>query len=677
MKFNFFKSAAALLSIGILMTGCNSDDFLTDNEIPVEKDTDFYINVKIATPAESETRANDNFSAGDYINGTEDEQKIHEILFVFFNSNHQYVGNSTYIPTETDKKPGDNGSVETVMNITVPVTVAAGSTKPAYVMAYVNPTNRSKNDLLNDYYTALGAFRKLNDVIPTDNHNGYSMNNSVYYEQKKDDESPTIAVPISDKQLFTSEEEAKANTTTAQVIIYVERIVAKVTLDKSKTKPWTETDNTVVDENENKYTLEFEVLGWGLSNLERNTFLVKNFREDVFDNPTDFDSPFTFTNFTWKVLDGRLNNPADPTKSLTAPAWNYPGSPDKTGDWGISGHRTFWALSPTYYHTNVKIPAYADEIYDGTKVNEKGSSLIYRSFNDIYNTKSTPVVGNFGKSMGETQYTLEHTMQASMVTEYQKRAVTSAIVVGKYKLKAEDGTNMTYDDFFMRKIVTEANTKYILYPSVEDMKKAYLAANITLFIKKEGENGEVSYEKVPFATPEGGTITTYFDDFTIEHPRKDITGDYIPSRYVTLKLKDGFTHEYFYQDANAQYLPVTESNLKAVNKLLYENMIGMLGGIEEYHNGYAYFEIPIRHLWGRDNKSIGEKDFEAQLGQYGIVRNHCYNVFVEGIQGIGIGISDPDAPIIPNLENDKYFVKTEIRVQRWRVAPNQNVILKP
>ena len=676
MKFNLFKNVAALLSLGILMTGCTSDSLMSEPETPVEKDTDFYINVKIATPAEQETRANDNFSAGDYVDGTADEQKIHEILFVFFNSDNQYVGNSTYIPTAEDVKPGDGGSVETIMNITVPVTVAAGSTKPAYVMAYVNPTNRSKTDLLNDYFTALGAFRKLNDVVPTSTHNGYSMNNSVHYEQQKDTELPTIAVPIEEGQLFTSEDEAIANAAKAQVVIYVERVVAKVTLGKSETKTWYEKDNVVEDENSRKYRLDFDVKGWGLSNLERNTFLVKNFREEAWGNPTDFDTPFSFSNFSWKDLNGRLT-----TGGLTSPSWNYPGNVENADNWAISGHRTFWALSPTYYPLdNVIIPSYADEIYDANKrVDENGSSLIYRSFNDIYKTTGTPQIGTYGKNLKETQYTLEHTMQASMVTDFQKRAVTSAIVVGKYKLvdvtDGETGTEKVYDDFFMRKIVTEATTKYILYTSVEEMKKAYLASNITLFIKKEGVEGE--YENIPFATPDGGTITTYFGDFIIEHPRQDITGSHIPSRYVTLMLKEGFEHDYYYQDANGTYEKVTEDNRAAINKSLYENMIGMLGGVEEYHSGYAYFEIPIRHLWGRDNKSIGDKDFEAKLGQYGIVRNHSYNIIVEGIQGIGIGISDPDAPIIPNTENDKYFVKTEIRVQRWRVVPAQNVVLRP
>lgn len=686
MRSKLFGNVAAFMSLGMFLIGC-SESLVPEPSQPLEKDTDFYINVKIATPAEEETRAdNTNTSANDYVNGTDEEQAINKILFVFYNSANQYVGNATYTPSGNQTAVDDKiaGSIETIMQFTVPVTVAAGSTKPAYVMAYVNPTLKAESDLFNDYEKALGAFRNLDDVLPsskTNGHKGFTMNNSVHYEAEKNDELPTIAIPIkstndNNNQLFTSEADALASAN--PIVIYVERVVAKVTLNEGDNI--TESNNTVTAEDGvTTYTLNFEALGWGLSNLEKATFLVKNFRTDDVGNPTVFTSPMTFTNYQYGTLNGRLNSPSDPTKSLENPSWNFPGGNNNNdANWGISGHRTFWALSPTYYHKDddgdnmVNIPSYADEIYNGTTVNDAKFPLKYRSYNDIYNVSGTkPVVGTYGKNIGDTQYTLEHTMQASMVTDFQKRAVTCAVVVGKYILK-DGNTDVKYDNFYIRKIMTEDGAKTIIYPSDNDMKKAYLEKNNTIYIKDPADNSK--WITVPYEIGEGGN--EYFADFEIEHPFLDSP---VPSRYVTLKLKDNVpANKYYYQNATGSaFVPVTSANVKAVNSDLYNNLVSLLGGIEMYYSGYAYFEVPVRHLWGRSNKNMGENEFAAQLGQYGIVRNHSYNIQVTGIEGIGVGISDPDAPIIPNVENDNYVVKTEIRVQRWRVVPTQSVTLKP
>lgn len=670
MRSKLFGNVAAFMSLGMFLIGC-SESLVPEQSQPLERDTDFYINVQIATPAEEETRADDpNTLGSSYVNGLPEEQTINKILFVFYNSDYQYVGNATYTPTGDQTPETNAGSIETIMSFTVPVSVAAGSTKPAYVMAYVNPTLKAETDLFNDYYTALGAFRELNDVLPStdaNGHRGFTMNNSVHYEAEKDDELPTIAIPIEDTQLFTSEEDAKASIN--PIVIYVERVVAKVTLDKEENIA--ESNNTVTAEDGvTTYTLNFEALGWGLSNLEKATFLIKNFRTEASGNPDTFDNPLIFTNYMYKDLNGRLNNRNDDSRSLTNPSWNFPGGNNNNDEnWGISGHRTFWALSPTYYHDDdLYIPTYADDIYNGTIVNIRKSPLLYRRYNDIYNTGNKRL-GAYGKSIGDTQYTLEHTMQAGMVTNYQKRAVTCAVVVGKYTLK-DGNTDVTYDNFYIRKIMTEDGAKTIIYPSDDDMKKAYLEKNTTIYIKDPANNTE--YIPVPFETGEEGS--EYFADFEIEHPFLDSP---VPSRYVTLMLNNVPANKYYHQNATGAFEPVTSANVKAINSDLYNNMIGQLGGIEKYYSGYAYFEVPVRHLWGRSNKNIDDNEFVAQLGQYGVVRNHSYNIKVTGIDGIGVGISDPGAPIIPNVENDNYVVKTEIRVQRWRVVPTQNVTLKP
>lgn len=709
MKHNFLTGAFFLITAGLGLSGCSSDDLMSDISTPVEKDTSFYINVQIASPTENSTRANDNNSVGDYENGTPDEQKIHKILFVFYNASMQYVGSTEITPpkgqetitgeTIPDKgETGKPGSIENIVTITVPVDVPAGSLKPAYVMAYVNPTDGS-SDQQRSFEQTLGLTRTLDQMTPGsgDNaHKGYTMTNSVYYESATAS-APYIAVPISENQLCTKEEDADAAVRPEEnngevkkkekVIIYVERVVAKVNLKQTLTdSKLPQNDNMIAGWNSpvgtdgkptDVYTLNFEVLGWGLSNLEKRTFLVKNFRTALSGNCSNFDNPFNLTNMSFSDANTQF-------KDLKSPAWNMPSS-SQTGDyWNISGHRSFWAMSPTYFTGGI-YPPYADQA-----VAEKKSSLEYLTFNDIYNTTDqTRPKGQPVTTDGNTIYTLENTAQGEVVTNHQKRAVTCALIVGKYTIM-KDGkeyVNTTGSkDFFIRQgLDASGNSVQLLYPDETQMKMAFLEQNRTIYIDN-GEDAEPRYSPVPWKESHGDEPSDDLKDFKIYHPANTVTdGNYTPNRFVTLKLekaKDS-TQDYYYLDANGQYVKIDDdTKLEAANAALYHNLNSMMPGVEKYNSGYAYFSVPIKHLWtkeddGTDRSEIGQNNFSALLGLYGIVRNHTYTINVQGISGIGTGIGDPSVPIIPNVETDKYFVRTEMRVQRWRVVPQQDVILRP
>lgn len=114
---------------------------------------------------------------------------------------------------------------------------------------------------------------------------------------------------------------------------------------------------------------------------------------------------------------------------------------------------------------------------------------------------------------------------------------------------------------------------------------------------------------------------------------------------------------------------------------MYKFFNSKLGSVEMFNGGYAYFKVPIRHLWGRDNKGFGDSASATQdgfvLGQYGVVRNHVYNINVTAIGGIGTGLSNPDDPIVIPIKEKEYHVATVIRAQRWRIVPTQDVTLKP
>lgn len=641
---------AVMTALGL--ASCSSDNLVNDGPQIVDKDTQLFIKVSIADPGENSTRADD------YVNGSPDEMKINKVLFVFYDGLGNYINSQTL--TNFEGTPGNgSGSIETTLQIIVPVELKEGQGMPEYVMAYVNPTEKASSDVNQALNRVLCLTRTHDQIISTDDHAGYTMSNSVYYEGK-DQDLPVIATKLPEGALFESEEAAKNNEDTdKETLIYVERVVAKVvvTNDKDAFDPSPSNNQETVGE----YTLSFQPLAWGVNNVERNTFLIKNFRSQE----TNGSSVTEITNLTY----GTANNDAHMGK-LTKPSWNY-----------TEGHRTFWAYSPTYFNGG-KYPETAD-IYG----NGDGFSLDYRSYNDIYDSDDKQT-GKWGSELGEDNclYTLENTMRPSVIADEMGRAVTSVTIVGKYNLKK--GTESIGDgtSFYLSRGTGDIS-KYRIWVG-NDMKKEFMENNSVVYIKvvtkSEGESDKVEYVPVPYAEQIDGEDNPYWAAFKVTHPKPEIYGKVpLASRHVTLQMTGKDLNEengdpiYYYRNANGVMIPVKESDITTVNIALYSSFSPEFGAIESFKSGMAYFNVPIKHLWASATSGIGDNDYTPLLGHYGVVRNHIYNINIQGISGIGTGINDPEDPIIPNVTEMQYYVKTKLLVQRWRLVPKQNVTLKP
>lgn len=105
-------------------------------------------------------------------------------------------------------------------------------------------------------------------------------------------------------------------------------------------------------------------------------------------------------------------------------------------------------------------------------------------------------------------------------------------------------------------------------------------------------------------------------------------------------------------DAKTGWSSIAESPIKCMHFDL---------GLGYYSKGIKRFDKTADHL----SKSY-----------YGIVRNHVYNVNITGITGMGIGINDPDEPIIPidpkDPSNQQYYLHMSVKVNPWTVV-KQNV----
>lgn len=78
-------------------------------------------------------------------------------------------------------------------------------------------------------------------------------------------------------------------------------------------------------------------------------------------------------------------------------------------------------------------------------------------------------------------------------------------------------------------------------------------------------------------------------------------------------------------------------------------------------DGATYYYTPIKHL--------GEAD---KLGEYGIVRNHSYQVTIQNIKGFGTPVYDSTKEIDPMIPSDENtYLAASIKVLSWRVVSSK------
>lgn len=78
-------------------------------------------------------------------------------------------------------------------------------------------------------------------------------------------------------------------------------------------------------------------------------------------------------------------------------------------------------------------------------------------------------------------------------------------------------------------------------------------------------------------------------------------------------------------------------------------------------DGATYYYTPIKHL--------GDA---GKLGEYGIVRNHSYQVTIQNIKGLGTPVYDPKKEIDPMIPSDENtYLAASIKVLSWRVVSSK------
>ncbi len=430
-KRNFLFGALAALA----MMGCSDNEIEKDNGFAVPEDGVVYAKISIAMPGNGiGGRA---FGAGegefdlgtDGTNGTVDENSINKLLFVFYSKGGLVLAHTSVegeklngmLPDGGQQISGDHKYMyQGVVPVKLDRTVTE---RPAYVMVYANPQdeNNLRSPLID---VRKSAFRSN---YKTDN--GFTMNNSVYYDK---DGNLVVATPVSEKDFKETEAEAKA--ASSNTTVYLERMAVKVKVKKGQTLA---ANNKPVEVAGNKYLVfDIDNATWGLSGTEKEMFLVKYLPEN---KPTNWD-------------------------------WAFPSGDDV--------HRSYWALSYSYVagnnvqeigagNSDAKFPMYGDDV--DTEEKTKEYALKYIKYTDAQ------------KKFGDIDYCLENTSRPVKYNDpdnWNKYAtMTYVLICGKYKVAANaDGTG-TVDGF------PEGKTFYYfndaLYNSEENVVAAmYVAQNL-------------------------------------------------------------------------------------------------------------------------------------------------------------------------------------------------------
>lgn len=509
--------------------------------------------------------------------------------------------------------------------------------------------------------------------------------------------------------------------------IYVERYAAKVQFkwlpnadnsgnnnpvyggesedDENIVKTYTYKDeNGVTTVTSQTVKLTFEPDKWDVNAESNEMFVIKTFRS------SDALGGYTMTNLTYDEAMG--TNP------------NYLlGVNSASGNWvwnKQSLHRSFWGCSPSYY--SITYPEVSSDYFnEATNEVNKEMKLKYLTWNELkedgHDVKITPnvdyvketTVGNLGLHNANNKYA----------------SIPSIIVTGTYKL--------SYGATGSENKIDEPTTFYLYGTGADSGKGVFFEAAIkdglqTLesAVKDKDDNTVGSSLLYRLATRQNivrmketvttdGKATTAVRNLTkdemakifkIDRPTQDVLNVgaaevgkdvKLAARKFTVQLTSTLTfadktsedgasttsYELVYNDGTGDHPVVVAENsdviLNKVNNMLLRNV----GYADKYKNGMAYYNIPIKHYgWYRTGNDNNRRDpntnkmveidwSKTRVGDFGVVRNHLYNIEISKVDGLATAISSETTPIIPPQETDKHYVAYRLYILNWAVVPTQ------
>lgn len=661
--------------MGLFFTGCSSDDLdAPDQSNSSNSDHVFYVNMTLRGDVEgtgSRADGDPTFDAGT------NESNTKEAYFVFYDESGNVVGEYAKVTLTNDMfttSANADGSVDKYYQSVVPVNVHSGQT-PTQVVCYINPiTPASLNSTLNVIQTSTREIL----YTGTGTNKYFAMSNSVYYPTTGDTE-PQIAVPVSADQLFTSQADAEAalGDATKRIDIYVERYAAKLQFTNTTADPYVTATSLINDPAEIPVTLTFNAKRWVLNAACEESYIVKSFRQEANDNV-----PLA-NNYTFQTLNQRIN--AQSFQAGENGLINYEGNLSTGNAWtwnSAENKRSYWAMSPAYF--TGEYPEVSSDV-EGLTLSQK-----YYKYSEL--TAATNPAG-FAPADANPHYFHETTVGArALVSSNPAAAMPSVILVGEYSLSL-NGTPVTAGTTFYTYLAGSAGKPLVYFEASgnqglstvtggESMLRRFIEQTSILF-KKDAEDNIV-----PFDITDNQDIQALVAVLEVAAPSAAVKGDMkIAERYRTLQFKTGVnaadltniyvaTADGYESITTAQTPGEDQINLTEANQALMQQV----GFCNTYNTGAAYFNIPVKHLgWyraGNTQMDAATIDWNIiRVGDFGVVRNHSYQITVNSITGLATGIGGLNNPIVPPADTKDYYVAYQVNILKWAVLPVQSVDL--
>lgn len=149
-----------------------------------------------------------------------------------------------------------------------------------------------------------------------------------------------------------------------------------------------------------------------------------------------------------------------------------------------------------------------------------------------------------------------------------------------------------------------------------------------------------------------GSVDTYttIEASDIDFSSKVTSGLKLQNYQVVADLRTGLTE--LFLKKGGSYEPVAVATVKAEMQQ---------APVDISNGGKTYYYTPIKHLGIKDSKA-----------EFGVVRNHSYQVEISSIKGFGTPVYNPDTEIIPVLPSDDLtYLAAKISVLSWRVVSSK------
>lgn len=697
----------ALLAL-CTVTSCVRDD-LADTRLSAQNEELYYLGIQLSfDPNMSPT----NRAFGDFGGGTEDEHDMSTAYknFAILFQDNKLIGIYDFAGSNKDNVKENEypeAKYTNVIRIPTKVKVEEWSTDCSCLVV-LNGSAKIYNQL-KEYEEGANISEILGEVweefdpknigFADLNHTYFTMTNSVFY----DDNNKLHAAEKFDPTKYIKKTYAEA--ASDPIIVYVERMVAKLTYSEKHEKGYLyplekENASTVEqvwlyngynDEEKDANGLDagnikvqditkycrIQVTGWGVNALESESYIFKNIPSDYYF--WGWNAPNYYRSYWCEDLNYGGSYP-----------WQYRYAVDKKGRFGYYSDKDkpspltnfsyvdFFNLSvESEYYRKVYVPenTYGDDVlkvdYDnrtnllaGTHLIVCADLLVDEGVKDLeIGGEISPIGSYVGINLYRDRIGVYYKKQIDCLAELVRQFNHSLNSESTMKFYYYDWTGATTSDnsdgiMFAAKTAGNYQLYYDDIPlTPTEVQKLLSSSDITLSTAyiKDGD----------------GKLLPWTDDwishFTIKKKNADgsydalevYDGDY---DYWEEELKKENNTRYGYKEGNAGYQapkhPVTSLNTTNIIKsLLFE----WVGAVDHFNEGKMYYALPILH-------NGAQYPIEADmttLGNYGVVRNHWYIFTLEDILRIGTPVDKPEDPIVPNRVKTNDQLNFKVKIINW------------